>query len=171
MKRLIVDMDGVLADIYCQMFDWDARKSGRRKPAAEAVGRPEYDVFPDLREHLRTPGFFREAPVIPQSQAVLARLSTAYDVFVVSAATEFPQSLAEKQAWLREHFPFISWRQLVLCGSKQVVTGDIMIDDHFKNLDFFPGRTLLYTQPHNQAADPGKHQRVDSWSDIAACLL
>lgn len=171
MKRLIVDMDGVLADIYFQLIEHDARGSGRRKSLTEVAGRAEQEVFPGLDGYIRTPGFFRDAPVIADSQAVLARLNAQYEVFVVSAATEFPLSLAEKQSWLREHFPFITWQQLVLCGSKRIVQGDIMIDDHFKNLDFFVGRTLLFSQPHNQQADNRGHERVNSWREVAERLL
>lgn len=171
MKRLIVDMDGVLADIYSQMFAWDARDTGRRRSPAEVVGRSEYEAFPHLRDHLSTSGFFRGAPAMPDSREVLAKLNARYEVFVVSAATEFPLSLAEKPAWLQEHFPFITWQQLVLCGSKRVVRGDVMIDDHFKNLDGFEGRTLLFTQLHNQAADNRGHERVDGWRQISDRLL
>lgn len=170
-KRLIVDMDGVLADIYSQMIDCDARETGRRKSPAELAGVSEYEAFPRLAVHLHAAGFFRGAPVVPDSQEVLAELNARYEVFVVSAATEFPLSLTEKQSWLQEHFPFITWQQLVLCGSKRVIQGDIMIDDHFKNLDGFTGRTLLFTQPHNQLADSRRHERVDSWKQISARLL
>jgi 5'-nucleotidase len=170
-KRLIVDMDGVLADIYSQLFDFEQRDTGRRKSTAEVTGISESQAFPGLEAYLHTPGFFRGAPVIPESREILEKLNAHYDVFIVSAATEFPLSLAEKQAWLREHFPYISWQQLVLCGSKRIVQGDIMIDDHFKNLDAFEGRTLLFTQPHNQQADNRGHERVDTWSQISSLLL
>ncbi len=164
-------MDGVLADIYRLLLDYDERDSGRRKTSSEIAGTPEAEVFPRVGEYVRTPGFFRAAPVVDDSQKILSELNQRYELFIVSAATEFPQSLGEKQAWLSEHFPFITWQQLVLCGSKRVVSGDIMIDDHFKNLDFFHGRTLLFTQPHNQLSDRKSHERVDAWSDVAKLLL
>jgi 5'(3')-deoxyribonucleotidase len=47
-----------------------------------------------------------------------------------------------------------------------------MIDDHFKNLDFFRGEmSILFTQPHNVHADHGKHIRVNDWQEIAGILL
>jgi 5'-nucleotidase len=170
MKRLIVDMDGVLADIYGQLIERDAHDTGRRKSLREVTGIPEAEAFPHLDNYIHGAGFFRSAAVMPDSQEVLAELNARYEVFIVSAATQFPLSLAEKQAWLKEHFPFISWQQLVLCGSKRIVQGDIMIDDHFKNLDFFQGRTLLFSQPHNQLADTRGHERVDSWRQVAELL-
>ena len=164
-------MDGVLADIYSQLLDFDKRDTGSRKSPGEVTGIPERQAFPQLEVYLHTPGFFRGAPVIPDSREVLEKLNACYDVFIVSAATEFPLSLAEKQAWLQQHFSFISWQQLVLCGSKRILQGDIMIDDHFKNLDAFKGRTLLFTQPHNQKADNRGHERVNTWAEISSRLL
>ena len=89
----------------------------------------------------------------------------------MSAATEFPQSLLEKHEWLSEHFSFITWQQMVFCGSKTIVEADIMIDDHFKNLDPFKGTTILFSQPHNLLSDPGRHKRVLSWNEIGGLLL
>jgi 5'(3')-deoxyribonucleotidase len=75
---------------------------------------------------------------------------------------EFPLGLPEKHEWLAEHFPFISWKQIVFCGSKAVAQGDIMIDDHYKNLDHFEGHSILFTQPHNKGHDDKGHTRVSS---------
>lgn len=171
MQRLIVDMDGVLADVWPQFLAWDERDTGRRKTAAEVAGVPELEAFARAQEYVRTPGFFRNVPVVNGSRQVMEQLYRRYELFVVSAATEFPQSLSEKVAWIEEHFPFIPWQRIVLCGTKQIVRGDIMIDDHFKNLDFFEGRTILFTQPHNQTHNNHRHERVDSWDGVARLLL
>jgi 5'-nucleotidase len=171
MQRLIVDMDGVLADACAQFIAYDERDTHRRKTLEEILGKPELEAFARANEYVCQPGFFRTAPVIPGSQEVLAELNCAYELFIVSAAVEYPQSLREKVDWLAEHFSFIPWQRIVLCGSKEIVRGEIMIDDHFKNLDFFPGRTLLFTQPHNQGRDDHPHERVNSWADIARLLL
>lgn len=172
MKRIAVDMDGVLADVYAQFFKLHERDTGQRKTIEDVTGKLELEAFELGKQHVLSEGFFREAPVMEDSQKILAELNQLYDVFIVSAATEFPKSLAEKQAWLNEHFPFISWQQMVFCGSKKIIQADIMIDDHFKNLDYFTGRTtILFSQPHNELQDSGRHIRVDSWKDIAVQLL
>ena len=172
MQRIAVDMDGVLSDTVEQFIKWEERESGVRKTIEEVMGVPELAAFPNSKKHLHTQDFFRSASVIKDSQDVLTRLQEKYEVFIVSAATEFPLSLSEKQAWLNEHFPFITWQQMVFCGSKEIIKADIMIDDHFKNLDFFKGHTsILFTQPHNAHADNGRHKRVHSWQEIAQLLL
>jgi 5'-nucleotidase len=171
MERIAIDMDGVIADVSEQFFRYHEKDFGKRKSLEEVAGMKEIDAFPRLREYIYSKGFFRTTPVMEHSQEIVSRLNENYEVFIVSAATEFPQSLSEKQEWLNEHFPFIKWQQMVFCGLKTIVNADIMIDDHFKNLDHFPGTTLLFSQPHNLNASNGKHKRVHSCEEIAAILL
>src|SRR3990170_3722108 len=172
MQRIAIDMDGVLSDTVSQFIAWEEKETGIRKSIEETMGKPELEVFPNSKKHLHTENFFRSTAVIKDSQEIVARLNEKYEVFIVSAATEFPKSLTEKQAWLNEFFPFITWHQIVFCGHKQIVQADIMIDDHFKNLNNFTGPlSILFTQPHNAYADNGRHKRVNSWQEIAQMLL
>ena len=171
MQRLAVDMDGVLADVYEQFFRYDEKDFGKRRPLDEVIGVEERKAFPKINEYVYTKGFFRTAPVVEDSVGILAELNEAYELFIVSAAMEFPQSLPEKFEWLNEHFKFINWQQVVFCGSKTIIDADIMIDDHFKNLDEFKGTTILFSQPHNQLKNAGRHKRADSWKQVASLLL
>ena len=171
MERLAVDMDGVLADVYEQFFQYDEKDFGKRKPLEDVIGVEERKAFPYINEYVHAKGFFRTAPVVKDSVEALMNLNKNYELFIVSAAMEFPHSLPEKLEWLNEHFSFLSWQQIVFCGSKKIVDADIMIDDHFKNLDLFKGTSLLFTQPHNQLKNVGRHKRVDSWKEIASILL
>jgi len=171
MQRLAVDMDGVLADVYEQFFRYDEKDFGRRRPLEEVIGVEERKAFPYINEYVYTKGFFRTAPVVKDSIEILAELNKSFEIFIVSAAMEFPQSLPEKLEWLNEHFTYLNWQQIVFCGSKTIVNADIMIDDHFKNLDLFKGTTILFTQPHNQLKNDGSHKRAGSWKEIASLLL
>jgi 5'(3')-deoxyribonucleotidase len=171
MKSISVDMDGVLANVYSQFISMHAAEFGKVLTPDEINGVPEADVFPNERKYVNSPGFFRNAPLMEHGFDVLQKLNDRYKIFIVSAAMEFPNSLVEKHQWLNEHFPFIKWQQMVFCGSKQIIKADIMIDDHFKNLDYFTGETILFTQPHNILANPGKHKRVHNWQEIEQVLL
>ena len=101
----------------------------------------------------------------------LKALNEAFDIIVVSMATEFPASLTDKQLWLIDHFPFISWRQVVFCGNKSLIPAEIMIDDHFKNLDNFHSETIIFTQLHNLNMKYNRHKRVSSWQEIEKILF
>lgn len=171
-KRIAIDMDDVMADVTTHFVSWYQERTGYVVPAEKLVGVPVPQAFPDeqmARQFLYTPGFFRTIPVMQDCREVIAQLNDSYDVFIVSAAMEFPQSLIEKYEWLQEHFPFITWQQMVLCGSKAMVKADYMIDDHLKNLDYFDGKKLLYSAPHNQLIEG--YTRVNNWKEVAAMLL
>jgi 5'(3')-deoxyribonucleotidase len=171
MKSISVDMDGVLANVYSQFISMHKAEFGNIVTLEEMNGVSEAEAFVNLRKYVTSPGFFRNAPVMKDGFEVLQKLNDRYKVFIVSAAMEFPNSLAEKHQWLNEYFPFIQWQQMVFCGSKEIIKTDIMIDDHFKNLDYFTGETFLFTQPHNIFANPGKHTRVNNWKEIEQILL
>ncbi|MDU1890818.1 MAG: 5'(3')-deoxyribonucleotidase [Dysgonomonas sp.] len=166
MKQVLVDMDGVLADVYRQFQLYEERETGRLIDLKELVGILELDAFPNGKRHVMSEGFFRTAPVIEGSIEGLKYLNDKYNILIVSSATEFPQSLTEKLDWLAEYFPFISWRQIILCGEKKAIKGDIMIDDHPKNLDYFKGERYIFTQPHNELIESDRYIRVNSWQQI-----
>ncbi|EON78110.1 Putative 5'(3')-deoxyribonucleotidase [Lunatimonas lonarensis] len=172
LASIAIDMDGVLADVYAQFYDMHLAETGEEIPQTSMQGVTEHAAFPLLEKHVRTAGFFRNAKVMPSAISVVERLNQRYEVFIVSAAMEYPNSLLEKYEWLQEHFPFITWKQIILCGSKSPIATDIMIDDHFKNLNVFRGsKSYLFTQPHNIFADPGRHLRVNDWDELASYLL
>jgi len=169
-KTILVDMDGVLADVYSRFFVLHEQESNQLLTVNDIAGKLEEEAFPNQRKWVSEPGFFRSLPVMPGSVDGLKNLNRQYDIIVVSLATEFPNSLTDKILWLKDHYPFITFRQIVFCGNKSIIRADIMIDDHPKNLDHFEGETLMFTQPHNMLMKT-KHERIGSWAAIETRLL
>ncbi len=169
-KTLIVDMDGVLADVYAQFKTYAIAEFGVAPHTKDLIGKPEHEAYKNVYQYVNSVGFFINAPIMEGSIEALKILNERYNLFVVSSAMEFPNSLKEKYEWLNKHFPFITWKQIVFCGSKTIINGDIMIDDHFKNLDFFDGKTILFTQHHNDGWDNKNHYRVNNWNEILQLL-
>lgn len=173
MKRLIVDMDDVIADATGQFIRYYENEFGIRIERSVLNGKAEGEGFPDhhtvLRQFPHRVDFFRTMDVNENSQAVLEKLNQKYDLFIVSAALQFPQSLPEKLEWLKEHFPFLSWKQIVFCGSKSVVHGDYMIDDLPHNLEKFNGEKFIFTAPHNTHLT--QFQRLNDWNEVAKKFL
>ena len=170
-KSIAIDMDNVIADIETNWINLYEAEFGVRVAKEDLLGIPEDDAFPDpiaARSLIYKNGFFRNAPVIEGAQEALLKLHEHYDVFIVSAAMEFPNSLIEKYDWLNEHFPFISWKNIVFCGDKRVIATDYLIDDHLKNLDFCQGMPILFTASHN--VNVTKHKRVNNWNEALALL-
>ena len=170
-RRILVDMDGVLADVYARFFDLHEEETGIRISADDVIGLKEADAFPGQLKWVNSIGFFRTVPVMEGSIEMLEKLNKKYEVVVISMATEFPVSLTDKRLWLQDYYPFIRWTQMVFCGNKNLIIADIMIDDHLKNLDNFRGETIMFSQPHNMNETGTRHIRVGSWDEIAKILL
>jgi 5'-nucleotidase len=170
-KTIAIDMDGVLADIDAQLIDHYNKVYGTALTKESIKGLTSEDAFNGrdlLYEVLNTENFFRTLPVMPDAVESLLELQENFEIFIVSAATEFPISLAEKMAWLAEHFPFIKWDNIILCGSKRIINTDFMIDDHCKNLDYCMGKPIMFTAFHN--VNQNHHLRVNNWKEAVAVL-
>jgi 5'-nucleotidase len=166
---IAVDMDGVLADTETHFIQYYEKESGEKVNRHSLLGVPESIAFPDktaVRRYVHTPGFFRTLPLIKGGVSAIEKLMEDFEVFIVSAAMEFPLSLFEKKQWLEEHFPFISWRNIVFCGDKSIIKTDYLIDDHIKNLDNFSGKPLLFSASHNVHVN--HHKRLNNWEEILA---
>ena len=159
-----------MADVYHQLVKFEKRDSGNEIEIRGLAGLPEAEAFPNGKKHVNEIGFFRTLLLMEGSREALEYLNDKYELYIVSAGMEFPNSLREKFDWLAEHFPFISWEQIVLCGSKKPVSGDVMIDDYPKNLDHFSGEKFIFTQPHNELIENENYRRVGSWKEIMNIL-
>ena len=171
--RILIDMDDVIADATGKILERYEEVFGVKVPREQLNGRYLREVFPDQVDIIRTfprePGFFRHLAVIPDSQEVVRALNELHEVFIVSAAMEFPDSLKEKYEWMQDHFPFISWKNIVFCGHKYMIAADYLIDDHVKNLEPFTGKALMFTAPHNMQVTG--FTRVNNWQEVASLLL
>lgn len=171
---LFIDMDEVIADTYGAHIEIYNKDYNDHLTVAMCEGGEVWQNVPverqaSVRNHANLRGFFRNLKPLENSQSVLKQLSEKHDVFIASAAMQFPNSLEEKSDWLDEHFPFIPWKNRILCGHKHILRGDLLIDDRSYNLKRFEGQTLLFTSPHN--VHTKGFERVDSWNQVAARLL
>ena len=152
--RIAIDMDEVIADTIDKFIEIYRRDHQTEVLLAEMHGKEFNEMLPEtlngtVREYVNRKGFFRDLKVMPGAQEVVKELCKKYDVFIVSAAMEFRNSLEDKLDWLGEHFPFISWKNIIFCGDK-IVDVQVMIDDRIRNFAGFKGRPgIVYTSPHN----------------------
>lgn len=175
MKRIAIDMDDVLAQTTHVIIDKINKITSSSYTYEELMNGSEslklefYGHYTKHNSFLWEPGFFEHIPVNEDAVEIVEILHKQYEIFIVSAATEFPNSLKEKLTWMEKHFPFITWRHIVFCGHKHMIQADYLIDDHEKNLHSFTGTPLLFTAPHNLHINDFK--RVNNWKEIESLLL
>lgn len=174
MKRLIIDMDDVMADATGQFIRFYEKEFGSPITREQLNFKEEMEGFPAHHQKIVyrfifQKDFFRTMEVKENAQEIVRKLNEKYELFIVSSAMEFPNSLNEKLDWLTEHFPFLHWKQFVFCGSKAVVYGDYMVDDMIHNLERFNGEKFIFTAPHN--LQHNHFSRLNNWKEVGERFL
>jgi len=179
---ICVDMDEVIADALGEHLLRYKRDFGINITAEDLRGRWLWEHIP--REHLPTveqymltEDFFAVLNAFPESQRVLERLQSRYNIFIATAAMEVPSSFNAKFHWLARHFPFIPTLHIVFCGDKSILRGDYLIDDNPRQLERFartregdsPREGILFTSPAN--ANITGFRRVNNWLDVEKMFL
>ena len=164
-------MDEVMADALGEHLLRYNRHFGEKITLKDLEGKWLWDVVSTDRHavldaYLRSEDFFDVLAVMPDAQRVLQRLHMNYEVFIATAAMEVPTSFQAKYRWLARHFPFVPTSHIVYCGDKSILRADFLIDDLPRNLLRFTGTGILYSAPHNMAAEG--FIRVANWQEVAA---
>ncbi len=166
--RIAIDMDEVIADPLKKFIQLYHRDYSVPLDVFIEPGNEIYHHVPEHANHkwfdyINEKGFFRDLNPVEGSINALRKLQEQHDVYIVSAAMEFRNSLEDKVDWLAEHFPFITWENIVFCGDK-IIDADVLIDDRIKNFKHFKGRPLLFSSPHNLLLTG--YERVDTWQQV-----
>lgn len=174
MKRIAIDMDEVLVDTLPAQLAWLGERFGRALTRSDLRGRRLEDVLTPAeveahRAALHEGSFFAGLAPMPGAIPVVRALADRYELFVASAATEYPGSFLPKFGWLARHVPFIPATHVVFCGDKGILRADWLLDDNPEQLARFRGQGLLFDAPHNAAVQG--FPRLASWDEVARLLL
>ena len=105
-------------------------------------------------------------PIKDSSRYLQKLIEDGHDVYIVTAANY--QSIRAKVNKLLELFPFFDYKKIISTWNKQLIKGDILIDDGIHNLVGGDYIKFLYDQPHNQYINEENYgiTRVKSWVEI-----
>lgn len=128
MKRVYVDMDGVLCDIKRQHLKYKKLLPNQPYPQSQY-------------------GFFLDMQPIKDSIESVKRLMNKYDVWILTAPSwQNPMCLAEKNMWIRKHFGIEFTQKIIISSDKSLCKGDYLIDDNKegRGQDQFEGELILF---------------------------
>lgn len=108
---------------------------------------------------------------LPGCKRILQKLyDQGHELYMVTA-TDY-RSCRTKVEVLLDMFPFLNWQHIILAHNKQMIRGDILIDDGPHNLVGGHYNKLLFDQPHNRDFDEKAEgiRRVYSWEEIEKAI-
>lgn len=125
MRRLFVDLDGVLADMdgyYLQQFGESSVRSNPRPPAR---------FWSNIRRHGT---FFRELPLLPDARELWQGVEHLQPTILTGVPSRIPNVEEHKRAWVAQHFGLHV--PVICCASvdkrRHGRPGDVLIDDWHK---------------------------------------
>lgn len=160
MSRILLDMDGVVADLTTP---WLARYNRDYNDSLTSEDLKAWDVHQFVKsecgtkiyDYLNQRGAFADLVPLPGAvDCVDLLLDAGHEVyFVTTPPTRSPWAVLEKSQWVEEFFPRVGAGNMVFTRHKHLVRGDFLIDDYEKNLHLFDGHCILFDQPWNRSVD------------------
>lgn len=114
------------------------------------------------------PGFWGTVePIEGAAEAIRRFMDEGHEVYIVTA-TPYISVVEKMEDLLFRWFPFITWDQVIIAKRKQLIRGDVLIDDGIHNLEGGDYIKILMTAPHNRSYDAEGNGmiRVNSWKEI-----
>lgn len=176
--RILVDMDDTVEYL---LYAWVDRLNEKHDLSVQYSDIQEWDIsiaFPTLtREQVFAPlfedDFWETVKPMPDAAEVLKwAIDEGHEVYIVTASA-YQTIKSKMENVLFKHFPFISWENVFIAQNKQMIRGDILIDDAPHNLEGGDYAKLLMTASHNQTYDAYANgmTRVYNWYDVKACIF
>ncbi len=187
MKKIIIDFDEVICDnefmqSFNEFFNVDMKPSDFENYYIDA-SIEDPDTKRAFGEYLVQRNFYRGAKLKEGAAAVIEKLSKKHDVYICTAYyMDYVRELCgkvieQKYAFVAREMPNFNMKKILFTNSKNVVVGDIIIDDNLNNLltNKSPQK-LLFTSENNarytEAELRAKNvQRVNGWQEIEKLLL
>ncbi len=174
---ILVDMDDTIEQLLPAWIQGLNEKFDRHVACEDVLSWDVDDAYPDLtHEQILSvpmePGFWSTVEPVPGAVEALQRLMDAgHEVYIVTAT--LLENIPEKMNdLLFRYFPFLSWNQVIITHDKQMIRGDVLIDDAVHNLEGGDYAKLLMTAPHNKNYDAEANGmiRVNNWAEIEAVI-
>lgn len=105
-------------------------------------------------------------PIDGAADALIKLKEDGHDVLIVTAST-YHTIKAKMEKVLFRYFPFLTWDDVIITSRKQLVAGDVLVDDGIHNLYGGSYKKILMSAMHNMGLDESVvgAVRVSNWSE------
>jgi 5'-nucleotidase len=172
--QIILDSDGVIANTTERVLEL-YNKEYQCHLTKEQIVDWDLSLFQkegtDIFKYFKIPGFFRHLPIMKDAQYFIRKLiEDGHDVVIATASPKV--AIIDKIEFFEEYFPFIPYENIIPITRKDLLVGDIMLDDAPHNLKTSKCKyPVIFDNPWNRNTE-GKYEflkklkRVHSWEEF-----
>lgn len=156
---ILVDMDDTLEDLCTPWVQYLNEKYGTAVTTDDIKDWHIAKVFPTLTrelvfEPLATDGFWERVKPLPKAYENICKLKyDGHRIFIVTASDSIISVLMELEKVLFRYFSFFSCNDVIITTQKQLIRGDVLVDDAPHNLENGNYKRMLMNAPHNRFFD------------------
>ena len=178
--KILIDFDDTMTNMLCEWIgclnEWYGTDV-KPEDVTEWCVEKFYPMLTKEQVHapLKDPNFWdRVRPKLGAIHAIKWMMEQGHEVYIVTASGLSVLKEKMHKALFR-YFPFLTWKNVIVAHNKQLIGGDILIDDAPHNLVGGSYEKILMSAPHNAWFDCDKHDvyRVNDWTAVAfeVCCL
>jgi 5'(3')-deoxyribonucleotidase len=174
---ILVDMDDTIEQLLKALVNRANERFHRSVSVEDVTDWSIVCAFPgiekkQIQDFMREPDFWKDVEPVPGAAEALKHfMDEGHQVYIVTA-TESEHVNEKMKGVLYKYFPFISWDHVIVTSRKQMIRGDILIDDGIHNLEGGEYRKILFTAPYNRNYDAETNGmiRVHNWNEIVEII-
>lgn len=175
--RILIDMDDTIEHLVSAWIKCLNSRYGTSVKQEEVTQWDLQIAFPSLtKEQIHAPleedEFWQHVePMEGAAEAIQWMQKRGYQVYIVTASA-YRTIRPKMEQMLFRHFPFLTWDNVIITNHKQMINGDILIDDAPHNLVQGKYVQVLMSAPHNQSfnAEANGMLRVTNWSEVISII-
>ena len=190
-KKLLIDVDDVIClNVFLPLVNEFLGTSYKLDDFSDyfidevAIPKEKFDEF---NRFISKKNKYKNAVLLPYAYDTVKKLNDVYDVYILSSCINpfdietSGNGFLDKYNFLIDKLPFLDPNHFIFTSSKDLVDGDIIIDDRLDNLKRKKGLKILFPAYHNKnmSDDELKKNGViragydynDGWINIYNILL
>lgn len=170
---ILVDMDDTIEGLLDAWTEFLRKKHGVEVYSDDIMEWDMSKAYPTLtKDEVYAPLYEEEMweNVLPFEDAVMylqKLISEGHEVVLVTASHYDAVGMKMRNV-LNRYFPFIPYDNVIITSKKQMVVGDVLVDDAPHNLIGGKYKGILFSAPHNRGFRAEKYgmRRASNWSEV-----
>lgn len=175
--RILVDADGVLENFSETWVAYLNKKYGVNVSHDDVHEWDMTKAYPMLTSdqvlstELDSALYDGLQPIAGGPEAIKRLLDDGHEIYVVTN-THYKIAIEKLEGTLFKYYPFLPWRQYIFTHNKQMIKGDVLVDDGVHNLVGGDYEKILFSAPYNRDFDAAANgmTRVENWDEAYAAI-
>lgn len=171
-KTILIDLDDVLTDMVSEWVRWlnilfnlsvDYRQIKDWNMSLTYPTLANEEIFKPLNSE----GFWKKVHTRTDAIKYVKKLyDECYNIYIVTATK--PHLMEYKMKYcINPYFPYIDDNHIIISSNKQMIKGDVLIDDNPNNLVGGEYKKILFNKSHNvNDRDNPDFHCADDWEEV-----